>query len=389
MGRTWKDTLSEISTFLQWGFAPLELVYKQRKGLTPGTIKAADGKEHQLPVSKYNDGRFGWNYWPLRAQDTVEKWEFSLYGDVEAMYQLSPPDWQWVKIPSKKMLLFRTSVKSNNPEGRSIIRPAYNPWFFRTNYQRFEGIGVERNLAGLPVFRIPSSIINATANSPEYATLQNFQRAVTNIRRDEQMGLLIPSDCDASGKPLYEFSLMSSSSTQSVDMESKIQRLDQRMLMSVMMDFLLLGHQKVGSFALADSKTELFITALGGFLDTICEVITRDAVPRLAELNSFTPELLPRLEHGDVETQDLGLLGEYISKLSGVDAISFPTEDGRLEAHLLRQAGLPVSEATTKRKREKKPKGKPEQKPKAERAPGNKDGEKSDGNKQEGDNADE
>lgn len=365
MARTWKDTLSEIATFLPWGFAPLELVYKQRKGLTPGTVEQ-NGKTRALPKSKFNDGRFGWHYWPLRGQDTIEKWDFTEFGEIEAMHQLSPPDWKWIRIPMEKLLLFRTSLKSNNPEGKSIIRAAWNSWFFRTNYQRFEGIGVERDLAGLPVFRIPSNVINATVSSPEYQTLQNFQRAVTNVRRDEQMGLLIPSDCDANGNALYDFSLMSTGSTRAVDMESKIQRLDQRMLMSVMMDFLLLGHQKVGSFALADSKTELFITALGSFLDTICEVVTRDAVPRLGALNNFNAELLPHLSHGDIETQDLGLLGEYVSKLTTAGAMSFPTDDGKIEAHLLRQAGLPVSEMTTSRA---KPKEKP---PVAGRAPSNK-----------------
>lgn len=377
MSRTWKDTLAEISTFLPWGFAPLELVYKQRKGMTPGEIDI-NGKKQKLPISKFSDGQFGWHYWPLRGQDTIEKWTFTEYGDIEAMHQLSPPDWKWIKIPMEKLLLFRTTLKSNNPEGKSIIRNAWNSWFYRTNYQRFEGIGVERFEAGLPVFKIPASIINATANTAEYTQLQNYQRAVTNLRRDEQMGLLIPSDRDANGNALYEFSLVNAGGGARMDIEPKIQRLDQRILMSVMMDFLLLGHQKVGSFALADSKTELFITALGSFLDTICDTINRDAVPRLGELNGFQPELLPKLAHGDVETQDLGILGEYIEKLTSTGALTFPTDTGEIESHLLRQGGMPVSENS----KDNRAKPKPEE-PDAGRAPSNGDKEPDDGEEAE------
>lgn len=358
MARTWKDTLAEISSFLPWGFAPLELVYKRRKGMNPGS---------KSPVSKFNDGLIGWNYWPLRGQETIEKWDFTETGEVLAMHQLSPPDWHWIRIPMEKLLLFRTTLKNNNPEGKSILRNAWSSWFFRTNYQRFEGIGVERDLAGLPMFKLPAEIINATPGTAQYQVLQNYQRVVTNIRKDEQMGLLVPSDCDANGNPLYSFDLVGSGSTRSVDMESKIQRLDQRMLMSVMMDFLLLGHAKVGSFALADSKTELFITALGSFLDTICDVINRCAVPRLGDLNAFQPELLPQLHHGDVETQDLGVLGEYVSKLTSAGALVFPTEDGQLEDHLKRQASFPVSEHQDQKNKQEK--NKQENKPATRRAP--------------------
>lgn len=33
----------------------------------------------------------------------------------------------------------------------------------------------------------------------------------------------------------------------------------------------MLGHQKVGSFALSSDKTELFSVAISSFLDVICE----------------------------------------------------------------------------------------------------------------------
>ena len=370
MKRTWRDTLAEISTFLWWGFAPLELVYKRRMGMNPGSFIDEAGIKRQRPQSKFSEGLWGWDYWPLRGQATIEKWDFDIHGDATKMWQLSPPDWKWIDIPMEFILNFRTTLTNNNPEGESLFRNAYISWFYRTNYQRFEGIGVERYLAGYPMFRIPAEIINAARGSSQYKVLQNFQKIVTNIRRDEQMGLLIPSDRDANGNALYEFSFINAGSATTMDMEPKIQRLDQRMLMSVMMDFLLLGHQKVGSFALADSKTELFITALGSFLDTICDVINRCAVPRLGDLNAFQPELLPQLHHGDIETQDLGVLGDYVAKLTSAGALVFPTEDGQLEDHLKRQASFPVSEHQDQQ--DKPEKKEPEKKPVAGRVPENK-----------------
>lgn len=46
-----------------------------------------------------------------------------------------------------------------------------------------------------------------------------------------------------------------------------------------MSDFLLLGHQQVGSFALSSDKTHLFSMALGAYLDIICEVFNSQGIP--------------------------------------------------------------------------------------------------------------
>ena len=43
-----------------------------------------------------------------------------------------------------------------------------------------------------------------------------------------------------------------------------IERHSRHIAMTAMADFILLGHEAVGSFALADSKTDLFGVALGG-----------------------------------------------------------------------------------------------------------------------------
>ena len=120
-------------------------------------------------------------------------------------------------------------------------------------------------------------------------------------------------------------------------------RYDQRIAMSVLADFILIGHEKTGSFALASSKTEMFATALGAWLDAIQDVLNRYAIPRLFTLNpEFRLNALPTFQHGDVETPDLAELGAYISALSGAGIMLTGPE---IEDHLRRVAGLPTTEA--------------------------------------------
>jgi hypothetical protein len=65
-----------------------------------------------------------------------------------------------VFIPIEKMLLFRTTVQRNNPEGRSMLRTAYRPWRNKKRIEEIEGVGIERDLAGLPMARIPGKFFS-------------------------------------------------------------------------------------------------------------------------------------------------------------------------------------------------------------------------------------
>jgi hypothetical protein len=102
-----------------------------------------------------------------------------------------------------------------------------------------------------------------------------------------------------------------------------------------------MGHERVGSFALADSKTEMVSYALGAFLDSDCEEINRRPIPQLLALNGAPQSTLenpPGLTHGDIESIDLETIGTFIEKMTGA---GFSLTDQQLQ-YLLKQGGLPV-----------------------------------------------
>ena len=105
-------------------------------------------------------------------------------------------------------------------------------------------------------------------------------------------------------------------------------------------DFISLGHEAVGSFALSSDKTELFAVSLGSMLDAIEDVFNRVAVPRLLALNGYpTDEHQPMMRHGDIEKPDLAELIQYVQGLSSAGAPIFP--DLVLENRLRELADLP------------------------------------------------
>ncbi|MFH0902126.1 MAG: hypothetical protein V2A73_15960 [Pseudomonadota bacterium] len=330
MSHTWDELIVEVLSMLTYGFSLHETVYKRRAGM-----------KTKVP-SRYDDGRIGWHRLPIRGQTTIWQWEMDENAaDLLGVWQQSPPTWKRVFIPSEKLLLFRPKGHKNNPEGCSILRTAYRPWYFKTRVENFEGIGLERDLVGLPVAKIPAYLLRSDASSEDKAVLAAFKRLVTQVRQNEQAGVIMPLEYDENGNERFKLELMSVNSRRLFDTSAIIQRYDQRIAMSALADFVLLGHEKAGSFALADSKTDVFGVALGAWLGAIQDVLNRQAVPRLFELNpEFNLDALPTFQHGDVESVDLTALSVFVTAMTGA---GFEMTD--LEDHLRRQAGMPLREA--------------------------------------------
>jgi hypothetical protein len=331
MSHTWDDMISEILSMLVYGFSWHEIVYKKRVGPLE-----KDPKKR----SRYTDGRIGWRKIPIRAQETHLRWVFDESGGVKGYVQIPPPYYATCVIPIERSLLFRTGIHKGNPEGISILRTAYRPWFFKKRLEEFEAIGVERDLAGMPVAMLPSSYMKALEGTNENKVYKSFKKMVQNVRRDEHEGLVLPLEYDEKGKELFRFELMSSSGGKSFNTNELIQRYEQRMLMVTMADFLLLGHEGTGSYAMHVDKTGIFRSALNSVTEAIADVFNRHAIPRLFELNNWQLEELPKLRPTNVDPPNLAELASFMTSMSGLGMQFFPDPD--MEKFLREVAHLPA-----------------------------------------------
>ena len=331
MEGTWQELISEILTELTFGWAYFEMVFKRRTGET----------DDQKTSSKFNDGRIGFRKIALRAQESFWKWEFDDQNNLLGLWQQAPPDWKLRYIPYEKALLFNVWKQKGNPEGRSFLRNAYRSWYFKKRIEEIEGIGIERDLAGMPVVHVPASMLSANATEEQKASVNNMLNLVKNVRRDETDGIVFPSETNSDGTSTgYKFELLSTGSRRTIDIGPTIERYDKRILMTVLADFIMLGQSGVGSFALSSDKTELFSMAIGAILEGICEVFNSKAIPLLMKLNSFSGlNGMPKLAHSDIETPNLSELGQFIQSISNAGAGLFPNEE--LTNYLLKISGLP------------------------------------------------
>jgi len=327
----WSLLISEILSFLAFGWSFFEIVLKRRLGLDPPP--QSDGSPG-LP-SKFNDGLIGLGKLAPRSQDTLLRWIFDSVGTVLGMHQLDSWSGRQAYIPMEKALLFRPTSYKDSPEGRSILRSAYRSWYMIKHIENIESVGIERDLAGLPIFGTPPQWWLPSASPQEVAQLDMVRRIGRNIRQDEQMCLVYPLIYDAAGNQLFKFELATSGGSKAIDTNEIIQRYELRITQSMLCDLLFLGHEDVGSFALASSKSTTQAMSLGGYLTAIKDEFNRRLIPLIWRLNAFPPAMQPSLEHGDIESIDLTELARFMLSFGRI----YNMQD--LENHVRNLAGLP------------------------------------------------
>lgn len=320
MSHSWESFIADALTMLPFGFSFCEIVYKTRE--------ATDLKTPAQKRTRYPDGKIGWRKFVLVPQETITDWDLDDYGGIQAAEQQTG----WgvhVSIPIDKALLFRTDYRS--PTGTSVLRSAYTAWYRKKHIEQIEGIGVERDLAGLPVIYADDAYLQRHQ--------VELQKIVRNIRVDEQMGVLLPHMVDDQGNPSLRLELLSSSGGKAFNTTEIINRYKREIATSLLMDLVLLGQDKIGTQALASEKRDLSDTVLQAWLNEIAAVLNDHAVPRLFELNGEPLDALPKICPGELRPTDVN---EFTLALKDVAAAGFLLGgDPEVEAEVRRRLGLP------------------------------------------------
>mgnify|MGYP003631675423 FL=1 len=323
MDHTLDDHIAEALSFLSYGFGWFEVIYKRRVGPTERS-----DKKH----SKYTDGRLGVKKIAARAPWTINKFDVDQKtGDVLGIEQSVGLMNGKNYIPLNKSLYYRTTSINGDPSGRSILRNAYTSYEYLNNLQAIEAIAVERELAGIPVARIPAEYLSGDASATQTGFVRDLQQILRDVKFNEQGYIVLPSDTypDKDGAPsttrLVDIELMASNGKRNIDINPIVSRYQHDIARSVLSEFLLLGSSG-GSYALSKSKTDLFLRALESYIQAIVDVLNKQLVERLWQLNGLNYDLMPTIVSGDVAPHDLREVAAFLRNLNGanIDVSSHP-----------------------------------------------------------------
>jgi len=255
MTLSFDDFIKEACTMFTYGHAVFEKVFKLN-----------DKKE------------LIWSKFATRPQSTIYDIMYDNVGDLKGVQQtLINRGWQNIDIPIEKLLVFSHDMKQGDCRGRSALRSAYKHWSIKDFIYKLLNIGVERNLVGTPVVKLPENFDDG-----------DYERAkaiVTNLRSNEYGGATLP--------PGFELNMFEGKRTL-VDVMPYIEYQDTLISRSILAQFMNLGSNSAGSFALSKDQTDLFLMMLGAIAKNISGIINSHAIKQLVNYN-FASDLYPEL----------------------------------------------------------------------------------------------
>ena len=319
---TFEEFISDVLSFLPYGFSLFEMVARRPSARTNGWVTL----KKLAP----------------RAQWTIERFTTNDTGDITGVYQTAAQSSGF--IPYSRLLHFRTVSRQGDPAGMSVLRSAYLPWYYANRLREIEAVAIERELNGIPLIRIPSEYMLPDATDAQKAFLSAVKTIGRDVKKNEQGFIIIPSDTytQDDGKHtdtrLVDFELVASQGKRDIDTHQVILRYQMDIARSALADFVMLGVNDRGSFALSKSKADLFLKALEGYVDSIAAVLNRRLVPMLMLWNGMPLGQAPKIKHGRVAPTDLAELGAFAQRLGN---LGLDLTDGTSEDFLREAAGMP------------------------------------------------
>ncbi len=103
-----------------------------------------------------------------------------------------------------------------------------------------------------------------------------------------------------------------------------------------------------GSRALGQAKIDLFLKALTGFQDKLCDTINRQAIPQLMRYNGWMDkDKYPTVSLPAVREYDLNMLGNFAAQLSGIGAFHATPADEEWFRKISDLVDIPLDELET------------------------------------------
>jgi len=312
----WMDNLGDILTHFVFGHSVIEVTLTERD---------ANGHVH-------------WKSMHYRPQVTLADWNFSEQGQLVSLTQRLSTG-KTAEIRASKCLIFHCAKTQATPRGKSLFRNAYRDWYYKTNIEKIEAIGVERDLTGLPILKAPQDTELQAEDGSLNAVGQWAWQTVRNVKRNSQEGLVLPTG--------WQFELAGSPGKRQFDLNAVINRYANNMALSMLSQFLVLGvTSSSGSFALAKEQSSLFHIAVEGFAKDVANVVNSQFIGgRALQLFNDLPKQ-PKLKPVGIERIDISDLASFLGRLLKYNII---TPDERLEAFLRDRVALPPHDPETAR----------------------------------------
>ncbi len=279
---------------------------------------------HEAIIRRRPDGMVVYGDLQHRPQWTINRWdkpdEQKPWAGVEQMTRTGTTYY----IPRERLWYSAENTLSDQPDGVGMLRLLAEPVRVLQLYEKWEGIGFQTDLRGMPLLRAPlaklqQQAVAAGCKKPEeikaYITAQVkfMQDFLTGHNKTPEQGLLIDSatytslDQAQSPSSVYEWAMeiVSSAVSGMPEVGTAIGRLTRDCARIMCAEWLMLGGEDSGgAYSMHEDKTAMFGLVVNSANEDIAMDGGRDLCARLVGLNGLDPETCtPTLVVEPVATQ--------------------------------------------------------------------------------------
>lgn len=301
------------------------------------------------------DGRIGFLDIEVRPQSTIERWDRDeKTGILRGVIQREVQRYEERYLPLNKLLYVVDDSLSDSPEGLGIARTIV-PYAKRLGrYEILEGYGFETDLRGIPIGRVPKAILQQMVEDGKITSTQMIAMEevlkdfIENHIRSPETGLVLDSltyqTQDEKGSPSnvkqWDLELIKGGQTALPDMGKAIERNVKQIALLLGVEHLLLGQDRLGSYALSRDKTNNFFLIVDSTLLEVASTVKKDLLPPLFKLNGMNPRLIPTPKPEPVNFRDIEQVSRALESLANAGAPLDP--DDEAIDFVREMAGLPT-----------------------------------------------
>jgi len=293
------DKLSEEQAqFFNWLFFDGEVMQKSFTGYVTDFLTILNhGFYIGAPtIEAVEHPKLGWK-WGLtdidfRSQKTIERWNIDKKtGKLKSVYQnCTGTDFDFQgNIPVEDLEILSLDMEGKNWEGKSIYRNSIGLYKAIKLIDKISIAGFERSALGIPHIKMSRDY---ETNEIEKAALI---AAVKGLQAHKTCYILTYDDINID---MLKIDFDAEKADKMIDKRST------RMLMTILADFLMLGHTNSGSWAMHNGKKSMFLMSLIYYINIYVSMLDR-LMKRITIMNWGTMEYYPYFSVTGVKEESL------------------------------------------------------------------------------------